>query len=76
MVVNIIALLLFWILAPIIGFYVSIFLYVCLIVIFIEGKWRYGDILKAFIYTFFFVIFLYVIFSLFLRIRAPSGFLM
>lgn len=71
--VNIIALLLFWILAPILGFYVALFLYVGLMSLFIGGNWRYDKILNSFIYSTFFVTVLYVTFNMLLRLQTPSG---
>jgi len=75
MSVNIIAVLLIWILAPMLGFYVALFLYVGLMVLYIGGNWRYGEILNSFIYSTFFVVFLYVMFNMLLMIQTPSGIL-
>jgi len=76
MSVSIIALLLFWILAPILGFYVAIFFYIAFIILFIGRKFSYGEFLNSFVYSTFFVIVLYLMFNMFLRIQTPSGILL
>ena len=68
-----ITLIIFWLAAPIVGYYLSLFFYVYFVILLIGGSWRISEIVKSFIYSITFVIVLYIMFKLILKIQTPTG---